>query len=126
MIPFLKEDLINIPNAGVIPAGITKQRTINELGEIIDKKRVTHNASRPRKSGTSVNSLSDKDILDPCLFAFCLIRILNMIQAMRITYPSIPILLGKFDLDAVLLYTIVYNRYLPHRGICDTHYGTHK
>lgn len=41
MMPILREDLPSIPDAGVIPAGIVTQDTINETGEIIERKE-TH------------------------------------------------------------------------------------
>ena len=100
MIPFLREDIIKIPNAGIIPAGIAQQTTIDSNGNITEKKRPTHDASSPRHSKTSVNSLCDKNQLDPCVFAFCLIRILHMIHILRVQNPSTPILIGKYDLDA--------------------------
>ena len=42
MIPILKEDLISIPDSGVIPAGIESQETIHEQGQIIEKERPTY------------------------------------------------------------------------------------
>lgn len=100
MIPILKEDLLSIPNSGVIPAGIASQETMYEEGETVEKKWPTHDASRPRKSNTFVNSLYNKSKLDPAIFAFCIFRILPMIHAMRTQFSNIPILLGKYDLDA--------------------------
>lgn len=100
MIPFLREDVPKLKDAGVIPAGIAEQHSINEKGETIEKKRVTHDGSRPRLSGTSVNSLCDKSKLDPAIFAFALFRILHMVHILRIRNPFAPILLGKYDLDA--------------------------
>ena len=100
MIPFLKEDIINIEGAGVIPVGVMQQTTINEKGEVISKQRLTHNASRPRLSGTSVNSICDKEQLDPYLFPYCLLRTLHQIHVLRTIHPTIPILMTKYDLDA--------------------------
>ena len=47
MISFLKDDLINIKGAGVIPIGINKQFTIDEKEKQIFKRWLTHDASRP-------------------------------------------------------------------------------
>ena len=48
MIPFLKEDIVKIKDAGAIPIGINKQFTIDEKGNQILEIRLTHDASRPR------------------------------------------------------------------------------
>ena len=75
MIPFLREDVEKIPNAGVIPAGVATQWTISNKGDRILKRRTTHDASRPGPSGLSVNIMCDKDLLDENLIGFCLLRI---------------------------------------------------
>ena len=100
MIPFLKDDLINIKGAGVIPIGINKQFTIDENGNQILKRRLTHDASRPRISGTSINSLCDKDQLDDYQYPYCLMRLLHQIHFWRALHPLIPILINKYDLDS--------------------------
>ena len=50
MIPSLRENVKKIPNAGIIPAGIGQQTTIDPEGNITEKKRSTHDTSRPRQS----------------------------------------------------------------------------
>jgi len=50
-----------IPGIAVTPIGIAKQYTLNENGGIIPKNRMTHDCSRPRKSGLSLNLRIDND-----------------------------------------------------------------
>ena len=42
----------------------------------------------------------DEDLMDPCLFGFCLFRFLHCIHMMRLTHPHICIFISKIDLDA--------------------------
>ena len=100
MIPFLKDDLINVKGAGVIPISINKQFTIDEKGKQILKQRLTHDASRPWDSGISINSLCDKDQLDEYQYPYCLMRLLHQIHFWRVLHPFIPILINKYDLDS--------------------------
>ena len=100
MIPFRQESILKIMGASVIPIGIAKQWTMNSEGERIRKLRTTHDLSRPWKSGNSVNNMIDKDLMDPCLFGFCLSRLLHGIHAMRHRHPKIPIFISKIDLDS--------------------------
>ena len=100
MIPFLKEDVMKIPNTSVIPAGVATQWTISDKGERIIKRRPTHDASRPGPSGLSVNNRCDKELLDECLIGHCLLRLLHQVHALRLLHPSIHILFNKTDLDA--------------------------
>lgn len=100
MIPFLKEDVTKIIGAGVIPIGFATQMTIDANGQRIQKRRTTHDLSRPMKSGESFNSMVDDDLLDPCLFGFCLLRYLHHIHEMRSRHPVTCIFLSKIDLDA--------------------------
>ena len=100
MIPFNKETITKIIGASVIPIGITHQMTLDAEGNKIKKQRTTHDLSRPWESGHSVNNMIDKDLMDPCLFGFCLSRILHGIHAMRNKYTHLPIFISKIDLDS--------------------------
>ena len=51
-----RKELINIPNALIAPMNIHDQYGINEKGEIVAKKRLTHNQSCKFGSNTSLNS----------------------------------------------------------------------
>ena len=100
MIPFLREDIINVPDCGLISVGVATQWTIYAQGNRVLKRRPTHDASRPEKSGYSVNNMCDKDLIDKSLIGFCLLRILHQVHAMSLFNSSIPILFNKTDLDA--------------------------
>ena len=64
------------------------------------KRSVTHDCSLSAPSGLSVNNPVQQESLQPCLYGFCLLRILHMISAMRSRWPTKRILIGKIDLDA--------------------------
>ena len=50
-----------IPGIAVTLIGVAKQYTLNKNGGIIPKNRMTHDCSRPRKSGLSLNLRIDND-----------------------------------------------------------------
>ena len=88
-----------IPGAEVHPLGVQDQTTISELGEIIDKKRVTHDLSHNRHSGESVNQRVRSDELPECKCGHSLLRLLHLIHHLRWTNPGQPILANKFDAE---------------------------
>jgi hypothetical protein len=70
--------IFKIPNVCMAPLNIQLQWTINNLGEIIEKDRLTHDQSFEwTKSSTSVNSQTDTDLLQQCKFGKCLLRLIN-------------------------------------------------
>ena len=76
-----------IPGALLAPMKIMKQNTINELGQIIPKDRLTHDQSYKWSLGTSVNSRVQFNVLLPCRFGACIRR----------RYPNRRILATKAD-----------------------------
>ena len=100
MIPIPVSYIEHIKDAEVIPIGLAFQKTINENGDIIDKERLTHDLSFPTESGTSINLRTIDDLLTECIYGQCLRRILHRIHSMRLHFPTTPILLSKYDLDA--------------------------
>lgn len=86
-----------IPGAILSPVNIAPQHTINELGQIIDKDRLTQNLSYEQGSGTSVNSRVIEESLLTCPFAHALRRFINTAVALRNKYPGRPILCSKID-----------------------------
>jgi hypothetical protein len=98
LIPLLPRDARKLKNASIAPMGVVHQSTINELGQIIPSNRVTHDLSFPGPfSGTSVNSRTQMDKLEPCYYGHMLSRIIHQIVAYREKYPSTPIVLQKVD-----------------------------
>ena len=87
-------------NAGVVPLGVAEQFSINEKVERYIKIRVTHDCSLSGPSGLSVNKWVQRESLQPCLYGFCVLRILHIISAMRSRCPKKLILIRKTDLDS--------------------------
>ncbi len=64
-------DLLDkLPNSSLAPLGCHKQTTINDLGEIVPKYRLTHDQSFPSPSGLSVNLQVKKELLPPSMYSF--------------------------------------------------------
>jgi len=101
-LPLPMEILNKIPQASIAPLGCHRQTTINALGEIIPKYRLTHDQSFPGPSGLSVNLRVKKDLLPPILYSFVLSRLIHYIVNTRRVLPETRIFLCKIDLDAAI------------------------
>ena len=95
-----RSKIIDLEGALLAPMNIADQNTINERGEIVAKKRLTHNQSYKFSSGTSVNSRVIKDELQDCMYGSCLFRIIHEILNMRSKHPHKRVLLQKIDWKA--------------------------
>ena len=100
MLPVTTKGLKSTKGAAVIPIGVAQQSSIDETGDKYTKRRTTHDATFPPPSGKSVNNRLVRELLEPCFYGHCLIRLLHSIHQMRYYYPLIRILLIKADLDA--------------------------
>ena len=100
MIPFLKSSLMKVVGVGVIPIGVASQWTMDKDNNRVIKNRTTHNLSNKMKSGFSWNGMLDEDLMEPCLFGWCLVRILHRIHDIRQRHPESGIFISKIDLDA--------------------------
>ena len=100
MLPVTFECVTKIKDAGVIPAGVATQFTIDDKGNRKTKRRTTHDASFPPPSEKSINNRMFRELLTNCFYGYCLIRILHVIHIMRYTHPCMRILICKLDLDA--------------------------
>jgi hypothetical protein len=90
-----------IPNLVLSPMGVANQLGVNESGVFVPKKRLTHDLSFPGlKSGQSVNSRSDEESLEPCMFGHALLRIIHSIIRMRQKYPDKIIWIRKEDVKS--------------------------
>ena len=96
-LPIPLSSVKSIPGLVMAPMNIMAQNTINELGQIIPKDRLTHNQSWQGSSKTSVNSRTKKELLQACRFGFCIRRIVNWAVAARGLYPDYRILATKID-----------------------------
>ena len=98
-LPIEKEAASKIEGGAWAPLNIQEQWSINEKGECIIKKRLTHDQSFPGlASEQSINDRVDTDTLEPLIYGFMFMRVIHMIHAMRWAHPNIHILLCKFDL----------------------------
>ena len=92
------DDALSIPNAEAAPHGLANQATINELGEVVEKERVTHDLSFPGKeSGESINSRIKKEDLEPCFYGHMHSRCIHYIISQRLRNPRKRIFTRKDD-----------------------------
>jgi hypothetical protein len=88
---------MEIPGLLLNPMGIEHQNTINALGEIVDKKRLTHDTSFGFEGIPAHNKRLHLDQLVGCKFGWCLKRIAHLVVSLRIQNPQTPILSQKVD-----------------------------
>ena len=86
-----------LSRALIAPMNISDQSGINERGEIIKKKCLTHNQSCTFQSGTCVNNRTIKYDLQDVMYGPCLLRVIHLIVKYRHLYPDKHILLSKVD-----------------------------
>ena len=96
-LPVPIETVRNTPHACIAPYGLAHQNTINELGEIIDKYRITHDQSFKFSSKTSVNDRVKREELLELIYGDAFRRIIHYIHSLRTRYPHKCILIGKYD-----------------------------
>lgn len=68
-----------------------------DRGEIVGKKRLTHNQSKKFGSDKSVNSRVIKAKLQACMYGHMLHKFIHYILATRARHPSAQILIQKVD-----------------------------
>ena len=117
LLPITIESLTKVKNLSIIPLGVATQSTIDEFGNRIPKKRVTHDASFPTPSGNSVNNAVQDELLQSCIYGQCLRRILHGIHKIRLINKNKKIYMSKYDMDAAYrrLHSII-----PHALKCVT------
>jgi hypothetical protein len=98
-IPVSIDCLRKLKDGEVYPLGIAHQLSINELGEIVPKKRLTHNLSNKKNLGLSINQRVREDELPPTQFGFALLRFLHAIHNIRLHNPGERILCNKVDIE---------------------------
>ena len=94
-IPRLK--ILELPKAVLAPMNIVDQNSIDENGNHIIKKRLTHNQSMKFGSGTIVNSRVIKEELNDLLYGKCMSRCIHYIVICRAKHPDKRILMSKLD-----------------------------
>lgn len=101
MIPLKAADALKIPNIELAPLGVAEHLGVNEYGEFIPKRRVTHDLSfLGAFSNQSVNSRVRESELEPCMFGFTLLRVIHQIVNLRKFYPTKRIWIRKDDLKS--------------------------
>ena len=100
LLPITIESVKKIKKLSIIPLGIAEQLTIDEFGNRIPKRRVTHDASFLAPSGISVNSSVQEELLQKCIYGQCMRRVLHNIHHMRVRNKQNKIYLSKYDMDA--------------------------
>ena len=95
-IPFSKAK--DIPGLELAPLGVANQLGVSASGSFVEKLRVTHDLSFPQAiSNESVNSRTDKDLLEPCMFGHALLRVIHNIIHLRQHHPKKKIWIRKED-----------------------------
>ena len=101
-LPLKPSHILKIPGACLSPMGVADQLTISELGEVIQKDRVTHNLSFPGEvSGESINSMIDDNSLFVLIYGHTHSRCIHQIVATQKRFPSSRILGNKADFKSM-------------------------
>ena len=98
-IPLTVESINKIPGAVVYPVGCQNQLTIDENGNVIPKKRVTHDLSHNRREGQSANQRVQEDELPGVMFGHTTLRFLHLVYHLRWHHPWDRILMNKIDVE---------------------------
>ena len=102
------------------PLNIQEQWTINEEGDRIMKKRLTHDQSFPGlASEESINDRVDRASLEPLIYGFMFLRVIHMIHAMRWAFPEVSIFLCKYNLASAYRRMHLYAN-TARKCICST------
>ena len=92
-----RDKVKELKGAIISPMNIADQAGINERGEVIDKKRLTHNQSMTYSSGTSLNNRTIKEELQDVMYGSCLCRVIHQIVEYRRRHLKVRILIQKVD-----------------------------
>ena len=99
-VPMPVDSVGMIVNGVISPHGIAYQSSINEMGERIDKNRITHDQSFEFSEGNSVNARLVRDDLPDLRHGRCLSQIIHYGHALRLSYPTMKIVAAKKDLKS--------------------------
>ena len=98
-VPVTLECVRKLKDAEVYPIGLQNQMTIDADGNVIPKKRATHDLSHNRSKKESVNQRVDKSDLPPAKYGHALNRFIHLIHHIRRKHPGKRILCNKFDVE---------------------------
>jgi hypothetical protein len=91
---------LQIPGLLLSPMNIARQNTIDELGNIVPKDRLTHDHSMEFLPRSSINSRSRLEDHEPCHFGHALSRFFHILVNLRLRHPTRRILMSKIDWKA--------------------------
>ena len=78
------------------PMNVAKQNTVSEFGEVIPSKRLTLNQSKTYSaSGASVNGRVKKDLLQDCMYGYCVLQMVRYMLSLRCKDKNKRILIQK-------------------------------
>ena len=98
-IPITIECIKKLKHAEVYPIGLQHQLTIDEHGNIIPKKRISHDLSNKRDTGRSINQRVQDDLLPSIQYGYALLRFIHLIHNIRWNNPNKSILMNKIDIE---------------------------
>eukprot|EP00956_Cyclotella_meneghiniana_P041032 scaffold212472_cov70-Cyclotella_meneghiniana.AAC.2 len=98
-IPITIDCIRKLKHAEVYPVGLQHQLTIDEHGNIIPKKRISHDLSNKRDKGLSINQRVKEHLLPSVLYGYTLLRFLHLIHNIRWNNPNKAILMNKIDIE---------------------------
>ena len=81
--PLTIEGVLQLKDAEVYSLGLQSQQTINELGRLILKKRITHNLSHKRDERRSVNQRADISDMPEPLYGHTLTHFLHLVYHLQ-------------------------------------------
>jgi hypothetical protein len=89
-----------IPGLLLSPMNIARQNSIDAMGNIVPKDRLTHDHSMEFIPKSSINSRSHLEDHEPCYFGHALTRFFHSLIHLRMKHPSKRILMTKVDWKA--------------------------
>jgi hypothetical protein len=98
-IPITKSCLLKLKGAELYPLGLAHQLSINEKGEQIPKKRITHDLSNRKQFGLSINQRVDDDQIPETQYGHAMSRFVHLVHHIRSRHPNSRILMCKSDID---------------------------
>ena len=99
LITISRDCILKLRHAEVYPLGLQHQMTIDENGNQIPKKRVTHDLSNQKKRGRSINQRIDDDLVPGTMYGHALQRFAHLIHHIRLHNPGERILMCKSDFE---------------------------
>ena len=97
-IPIPRQKILELGSDVILsPMNIIEQLTIDEKGNRIPKKRITHNQSMEFGSKSSLNSRLISEEIQDVMYGKCILRIIHDIVVKRRDFPTKRIFLQKVD-----------------------------